>query len=259
MLLMKSKKVISALLLSVALFGGGLAHTQSVDAALSKKQAISIIKKEEQTPTSSQTDQISTTKYRKQKTTIKTKSIFNSQAGVLHSISTAKSGKKTQQLDEWVDLNSKRIYSIQDGKWQYDKLPDYLVKELNNLKNGKSLQKFNKSIYQEMSKKAKITSKNGTYTVKGTLKGQKMLDAMLKLMGSNKVDTSYLHKNFKFSKCTFVYTIKDKKIIDSKYALKATLAKSTQVTVKMRKSHFGQFDTLTLPDEVKNATAASLK
>ncbi|MEB3362911.1 hypothetical protein SDC49_02050 [Lactobacillus sp. R2/2] len=37
-------------------------------------------------------------------------------------------------MDEWVDLNSKRIYSIQDGKWQYDKLPDYLVKELNNLK-----------------------------------------------------------------------------------------------------------------------------
>ena len=43
---MKFKKVISALLLSVALFGGGLAHPQSVDAALSKKQAISIIKKE---------------------------------------------------------------------------------------------------------------------------------------------------------------------------------------------------------------------
>ncbi|MEB3362910.1 hypothetical protein SDC49_02045 [Lactobacillus sp. R2/2] len=31
--------------MSVALFGGGLAHPQSVDAALSKKQAISIIKK----------------------------------------------------------------------------------------------------------------------------------------------------------------------------------------------------------------------
>ena len=107
---MKLKKFLTAMLLSATLVGGGLAHTQSVDAALSKKQAISIIKKEEQTPTSSQTDQISTTKYRKQKTTIKTKSIFSGQTGVLHSISTAKSGKKTQQLDEWVDLNLSLIH-----------------------------------------------------------------------------------------------------------------------------------------------------
>jgi len=43
---MKFKKIISALLLSVALVGGGLFHAQSVEAALNKKQAIAIIAKE---------------------------------------------------------------------------------------------------------------------------------------------------------------------------------------------------------------------
>ncbi|MEB3365564.1 hypothetical protein SDC49_25035 [Lactobacillus sp. R2/2] len=40
---MKFKKLISTVLLSAALVGGGLTHAKTVDAALNKKQAIAIV------------------------------------------------------------------------------------------------------------------------------------------------------------------------------------------------------------------------
>ena len=257
MLPMKFKKLISAVLLSVALVGGGLFHAQSVEAALSKKQAIAVIAKDEQNPTSLQMEQTTTTKYRKKTTTTTEQSVFNSQKGLFHIISTTKTEKKTETTEQWVDLDSKRLYSKQKGQWQYDTLPDFLITELNKLKNSKALKKYNKGIYQEMGKNAKITNNNETYTVKGKVSGKKLLRSTLGMLGQ--ANTKSLLKSFKFSNCKFVYTIKDQKVVSSYVSLKASFAKTIHVRVKQSKSNFGDFNDLQLPDEVKNAPANPLK
>lgn len=51
---MKFKKLISTVLLSAALVGGGLTHAKTVDAALNKKQAIAIVNNKKAEPTSGQ-------------------------------------------------------------------------------------------------------------------------------------------------------------------------------------------------------------
>lgn len=251
---MKFKKLISTVLLSAALVGGGLTHAKTVDAALNKKQAIAIVNNKKAEPTSGQ--YVFTTKIKsgKQKLGFDAHGTFVTKPQLVQSITTVRAGKNKGKVEQWVDLTSNRLYTKVDGKWQYIPLEDSETAQPDMQKYESTIKKFTKSVKHDFNKNARLSHKKGVYTLKSSVSMTKAAKLLNQIFKDYKVDTKSFKKHVKLSKCYVTFTLKDEEVTDYAVSFKMNYDKKTPASFKLKMFGFGGSDSLALPDEVKNAT-----
>lgn len=254
--IVKFKKAIFAVLFATALVGGGLVYAKTVDADLSKNQAVSIVQNSKTNPTSGKVKFETKFKLDHQTVVGKTQGEFNVKPELFHSLSSVKSGKYQANIEQWGDVTSKRLYTKQDGKWQYGALQDNEVPDKEIQKYSGTIKKLAKSLNGDAKKNAKLSHKNGIYTLKTNVKLSKASKLLNKIWQDNKVDTKELKKRLKISKCYLIFTIEKKKVTGINCSFKTNLDKKSPVSFKIKIFDFNKYDDLKLPDEVKNATPA---
>ena len=82
-------------------------------------------------------------------------------------------------------------------------------------------------------------------------KAAKLLNQIFK---DYKVDTKSFKKHVKLSKCYVTFTLKDEEVTDYAVSFKMNYDKKMPASFKLKMFGFGDSDSLSLPDEVKNAT-----
>lgn len=254
---MKLKKFLTAMLLSATLVGGGLTHAKTVDAALSKKQAIAIVKKKESNQTSGQYTTSTKIKSGKQKINFDSHGAFTTKPELVQAITKVKSGKHAETVEQWIDMDAKRVYTKADGKWQYTPIADADTAKTDIKKYSSDLKKFAKSITTDLRKNAKLSHKEGVYTLKSNVNITKASKFLNKIFKDYKVDLKSFKKHVKLSNCKVTFKIKDKKITSTATSFKMNYDKKTPASFNFRIFGLGNSDSLKLPDEVKNATPAS--
>ena len=254
---MKLKKFFTAMLLSTALVGGGLTHAKTVDAALSKKQAIAIVEKKQSKQSSGQFTFNTKIKSGKQKINFASQGAFTTKPELVQTITKVKLGNHTEKVEQWIDMDKKRVYTKADGKWQYTPIEDTDTAKTDIKKYSGDLKKFTKSINTDLNKNAKLSHKDGVYTLKSNVNITKASKFLNKIFKNYKVDLKSFKKHVKLSKCNVTFKIKDKKVTSTATSFKMNYDKKIPASFNFRIFDFGNFDSLKLPDEVKNATPAS--
>ena len=253
---MKTKKMISSILLTFTLFAGGLSQAQPVAAAMTKKQAVAIIKDNNNKQDSGKLHSTTTTLLKKDKATVTIDAYFNNTSKLVNETGTIKDGKNKDKVSIWVDGKNNRLYNFNKNKWEYETVPDDYQTLLNDLTGQKPLVKLTKSIFKNLEKNGKLTHKKGVYQLTGSVNGQKYVKPVMQVILKNEIkntDIKSFAKNVKIGKIKLNFTLTDQKVVSAQSKTTAKLKKGPTIKISETFSHFNKYGNLALPDDVKNA------
>lgn len=256
---MKTKKIISSVLLTFTLFAGSLSQAQPVAAAMTKKQAIALIKDNNNKQDSGKMHSTTTTSLKKKKTTVTIDSYFNTANKLVNETGTVKYGKKKGKINLWVDGMNNRLYNYHKNKWEYESVPEEYQALLNGISGQKPLVKLTNSVFKNLEKNGKLTHKNGVYKLTGSANSQKLVKPVMQLILKNEIDSKDIKsfaKKVKVGKIKLVFTLTEQKVVSAQSKTTTKIKKGPTIKSSETFSHFNEYGNLTLPDDVKNATPA---
>lgn len=247
---MKIKKFIATVLFVFTLIAGGFSQSQPVFAALNKKQVVSIIKKDNKNTNSSKLNANVVTKIKKDKVYADFSFTSNLEKKLIHQVGTLQYKNKNVNVEVWYDIPANRAYINNNGKWEY------VTIDFNDVKNGKYNNALTAPLLKELEKKGKLKHQGDTYTLSSNINLKKYMKLYMRLISKEKIskkDANYLKKNVKLSSVPVVYTVENQKFVSSRVKYNGSLNKQVKLKVKMSLGNFGEYETLTLPEETKNA------
>ena len=270
---MKTKKVISSILLTFTFLAGGLSQAHSVSAALDKEQAVSIVKKGSPETQSAGLDATFDVKVKKEKpVTLKLNSEFKASPTLAHVTLQSSYGKKTETEEMWAAEETNRLYSKNKGKWEYTTLPKPSKRKpkgasaqlFNLLSNPKTYTQANDLFIKALDDKSELSGpdQDGVYTLTVNVSAPKIKKLFLdfyKKAKFSKKDIKQFKKNVKFTNTQFDYTIKDEKLVGYTGNIDLKIAKLMKFSETVSTNHFDEYNDLKLPDEVINAKKAKSK
>ena len=271
---MKTKKVISSILLTLTLLAGGLSQTHNVSAALDKEQAVSIVKKGSPETQSAGLNATFNVKVNKEKPIIlKINSELKINPALAHVTLETSYGKKTSETEEmWASEETNRLYSKNKGKWEYTTLPKPSKKKpkgaeaqlFNLLSDPKTYTKTSDLFIKALDDNSELSGpdQDGVYTLTVNVSAPKMKKLFLEFYKKakfSKKEIKEFKKSVKFTNIQFAYTIKDEKLVGYTGNVTLKLAKLMKFSETISTNHFDGYNDLKLPDEVINAKKAKSK
>ena len=253
---MKTKKMISSILLTFTLFACSLSQVQPVAAAMTKKQAVAIIKENNKKQDSGKMHSTTTTLLKNDKTAITIDGYYNTTSKLVYENGAIKYGNKKDKVNVWVDGKNNRLYNFNKNKWEYEKVPDAYQTLINDLTGQKSLVNLSNSIFKNLEKNGKLTHKKGVYQLTGSVNGQKYVKPVMQVILKNDIknkDIKSFTKNVKIGKIKLNFTLTNQKVVSAQGKTTAKLKKGPTIKISETFSHFNEYGNLALPDDVKNA------